>query len=257
MNKGELEDFIFQSCCLSDLKFRWENRRIFNEYEEIIHKNCMLLKEGLIKTYPLNSMIGMLSKYGESFYNSYNHSGGVLVLANNYLNGSSIEMVNKVLDAGGYYVSYYSVFLKTSPTKSDLVKKFKDLPNMEDIHQLWIIYEAKFDSIVDISNIHFLYHLTEKRYLERIKRDGLVPRANNKLTNHPDRIYFTMDEVGLNMLLPQFINLGKSINEYIILRIDYRLANKPKLMLDPNFSSYGVYTTENIPFSAINGMKYL
>lgn len=185
----------------------------------------------------------------------------------------------------GYYSSYYKIL-----TDNDLIRfkggfdkdKFIDIVNKYNITYIELIFEGDYDdkeytNIIDIPE--FLYHITPQRNKENILKIGLCPKSGNRSSVHPYRIYL-MDKLGNgDLLIDEFRYLDfkyyknkykdkihiESIDDinsdfykYVILKIDTKINNlKDKLILniDPNYSHYGYFTTNNIPKENINILK--
>lgn len=116
----------------------------------------------------------------------------------------------------------------------DIVKNYSISKN----DTLWLQFESWQDQDIDIPDK--LYHVTKTKNLNRIKRYGLCPKSKNKISYHPDRIYFVDN-------FKFALNIYKQLNEidYCVIEI---LPEKNILLLrsDPNYNQ-GYYTNQNIP----------
>lgn len=210
----------------------------------LIKENNRLFKEGLIKTYPLNFTIQSLGKYGI-----------VKVIQNKpYLkikdkSKSNVEKLINHINTLGYFVSQYKVLFNGKETKPENYIDYKEsgdvINNLNNINELWFIIEPKFDDTTN-NNIVFLYHLTEKININKIKTNGLIPKSKSKKSYHPDRIYVVDDIKKLKDVLTHFTSEDKNINDFVILKIDYKLAGSPRLHNDPNYLNMGYYLIDNI-----------
>lgn len=104
----------------------------------------------------------------------------------------------------------------------------------------------------------FLYHLTPENKVDKILKFGLVPKAQNKLSEHPDRIYFFLQkDLTLNyksyaddFWTSTYKNTTRGI-KYALLKIDTeKCRNDFKIYGDPNMIR-GVWTFNNVPPEAI------
>jgi len=217
--------------------------------QELKSLNVKLFKEGLIKTYPFEFVVQRLGKYGS-----------VKLISNKIYLGLKKEYFNKLdgivkyLNTLGYFAATFKVLDNNQEVSPENYKNFDDhkevLSIADDAQQIWIEIEAKYDD--SISDSEFLYHLTLNNNLDKIKKQGLVPKSKSKKSYHPNRIYVVDNVKSLEQLLIQFSEIeGKNVSDYAILKIDYNLSGKPKLYNDPNFLSLGYYLVDNIPPNAI------
>ncbi|MFW6008302.1 MAG: hypothetical protein ACOCP8_03460 [archaeon] len=215
-----------------------------------IKENIKLLKEGLIKTYPLNFIIKRLRDYGNP----------KLIENNLYFNLKiehlpKLDWVNSYINSFGYFISQYKVKfigLTKSPNNYIDYKTIDEILSILDkIEDIWLVIEPKYDTTITGENIKFLYHLTEKKYLERIKKNGLVLKSKSKKAYHPNRIYVVDNIENLKTLALQFTEGGKTLDDFIIIKIDYLKTNKPKIYNDPNYYKFGYYIIDNISPDAI------
>ena len=103
------------------------------------------------------------------------------------------------------------------------------------------------------------YHLTPDIHIEEIKRVGLKAKTENKLENHPERIYLFLNPESkpYKYLGTQIWNSSRDkerIKNYYLLEIDLTQLPGHKYFSDPasGISSWiGIYTEQSIPPSAI------
>lgn len=236
----------------SECPFLLGNENDTNDWYESGLKslNVKLFKEGLIKTYPFDFAVQRLGKYGS-----------VKLISNKIYLGLKKEYFNKIeglvkyLNTLGYFAATFKVLSKDQEVSPDNYKNFNDahevLSVIDNAQQVWVEIEAKYDDLTE-GGPSFFYHLTSKNALDKIKKQGLVPRSKSKKSHHPDRIYIVDDLKSLKQLLIQFSEIeGKDLSDYVVLKIDYNLTSKPKIYNDPNFLSLGYYVVDNIPPTAI------
>jgi len=111
------------------------------------------------------------------------------------------------------------------------------------------LHENKINQIV--SNKKYIYHLTLDQKLEKIKKYGLLTKANNKLSKHPERIYFFLEEPNVIVcgeMIKQMYGFEKLNNCSIVVVKTEGLNND--FYYDPNCEN-AVYTDEYIPKSNI------
>jgi len=144
----------------------------------------------------------------------------------------------------------------TMPVNFDmdtLVKNAMDLIDDDEDVQLLIIFEPKFQK--SARHPSTLYHLTELRLLNRILRNGLVPRSGSKLSFHPDRIY--LGEMGaIRMIFHRYAHYIKSAEEdLVLLKVDarglslYQDINIAEILTKGNNA---FFTADNIPPSRLH-----
>jgi hypothetical protein len=105
---------------------------------------------------------------------------------------------------------------------------------------------------------NFLYHLTPENKVNKILKNGLVPKAQNKLGEHPDRIYFFLQKdltLNYKSYADDFWASGHKKEtrdvKYALLKIDTKKCqNDFKIYGDPNMIR-GVWTFNNVPPEAI------
>ena len=103
------------------------------------------------------------------------------------------------------------------------------------------------------------YHLTPDINIDEIKRVGLKAKTENKLENHPERIYLflNLESESSKYLAAQLWNQSRQkgrIQNYYLLEIDLTQLPGHKYFSDPSsgISSFvGIYTEQSIPPSAI------
>ena len=210
------------------------------------------LDEGLYKTYDISFVIkhfcdylGVSSDYGEFARNVDSYNGFITKVSGE--NGEEyiefvatddpelIDAADKALKLCGYYKAFAEEYCRGYVQAG---------------------YEKRHDKPI-ILKTNRLYHITRRENLPRIKRDGLVPKAKNKKSYHLERIYFFTEdhgESGFKTLTEDLYGTHDSPFGYAVLEIDIAKAGNAVFHNDVNASG-GVYTTDNIPPSAIT-VKY-
>lgn len=245
---------IFKKSELEELfkKGIWD---IFGEQIEEQKK----LYEGLIKTYPINTTIKKIEKDYQNTLTKIdkNNSESIIVLTKNF---KTIKNIVKTMDMYGWFLS--------KPKVGENIPTI----HVDDNNYFQLRFEAKFDldsteSIYQNKNGKFLYHITPLVNLEKIKKIGLTPKTNSKLSYHPERIYF-LKNVDNENFIKNFVSKLFIINKnnidlkekYVILKIDLgieeKIETKPKIrfFVDPNMVD-AVYTLENISPNSISPLK--
>ena len=101
------------------------------------------------------------------------------------------------------------------------------------------------------------YHVTPDVYINLIKKEGLTPRTESKLSEHPERIYFYLNpESSFKYLASSLWSLSKykdQVKKYYVLEVDLTQLPDHHFYSDTqSMPSYvAVYTKQAIPPSAI------
>ena len=205
-----------------------------------------LIKEGLILSWEYDKLVNILKK---NFNLKYNLTEFCLEITfdRKDITKEAIDKLNQILNLSGYYVALYYINSKS-----------KGAPSLKEwfgsYNEIKLELNKKFDS--DLEGIPLkMFHVTELKNIEKIKKYGLIPLSYSKIEEHPDRIYL-FDNIDSaiyfkNDLIERY-NLEN--DNMIILEIDTRLINKIKLYIDPKFGGkeWGAYYTySNISTFAI------
>ena len=193
------------------------------------------INEGLIKTYPFNTMKRYVCQYFnilDYLFHEYENNGIRCVAIDISKDDEFIQkMVDKAMNLCGYFKSQCTI-----------------LDEYIRVH-----YEPKFQEKERYDG-DFFYHITHHINFPKIKRIGLVPSHKNRRFNYGDRVYLFSNEVQKEELIGFAEQLRYSQNKafndglYFILKIkDNGSFNIHK---DPNFEN-GFWTSDNIPPSCI------
>lgn len=109
-------------------------------------------------------------------------------------------------------------------------------------------------------NGQYLYHISPKKYMHKILKQGFCPSHKSKKFNYPSRNYFFIDKREINHWKDVF-NRNKNTNEeYVCYTIDTRPLEKyiqsgdVVFYLDEKLKG-GIFTTSNIPPSLITNVE--
>lgn len=208
------------------------------------------IREGLIKTYPINTTAKKLSDYGYVVLGADKTQIYLQTFKFNQFN-----LIKTLINTYGYFIEKIKILKAGQPKSPENYldfNKIEDLDtelNKDNISDFWLIISPKFDYIAKKLNVSRLFHLTKKSNVGKIIEKGLIPRSQGKKSHHPDRIYVSINKNTLEDIYRQF-----SVNhetEYVVLTIDYNKAGQPELYNDLNYLSYGYYLIDNIKPSAI------
>jgi hypothetical protein len=214
------------------------------------------INEGLIKTTPINQAIKIIDKEVNNFKNVNLYSeGGMIFLeyepeyTSDTFDFSKINKVLTLVNNLGYFPSMFTYF---DDNDSDFTEKytpafFKDVLINEKPKSIFLQFEAKYDVIVDVPK--YVYHITSTYNINKIKKIGLTPKTQSKISTHPDRIYVSLSEEYSNEIYWQIRGDFRN-HTGIELVIDTSQLDQ-SFYEDPNFQTMGVYTYKNIPPQAI------
>lgn len=218
------------------------------------------LYEGLIQTINVDKALDIVLNHFENLPESdiINDGDSIIVgfkpnytedKIKNYIGNYPDPNISKILvllNNLGYFPSMVKYELNNRGEQYDIKynpSKFRDLILNEEPTYLIFFFEAKYDPIINPPQ--FIYHITDSKYIDSIKKIGLKPKSLNKRSNHSERIYFSLDENKSKVLwnnLKYDLPKGKGV----LLVIDTINLNNT-FYKDPNFKNMGIYTYENIP----------
>ena len=162
--------------------------------------------------------------------------------------------LKKLLNLSGYYISNYYIDRNDEKDFEE-----KGVPNEEELfskyYSINFTINKKFDTKEKGIPLK-MYHVSEKKYIESIKKDGVKPISKNKIEEHPDRIYL-FDNIDSANFYKEDLEQRYNQYNYIILEIDTKLVNNIILHKDPKFGDDGdfgaFYTYSSIsPFAILN-----
>jgi hypothetical protein len=137
--------------------------------------------------------------------------------------------------------------------KYDYDKVVDSLQDIEYDNRITISFDPKYDPEISEEDLPDKgYHITPSKNEEKIKKIGLSPRSKEKISRHPERIYFVTDIDDLIPLAdsPEFSPGGQHDGNYTIFEFDLkelRKHRKIRFFSDPRYINKGYYTYENIP----------
>jgi len=188
----------------------------YKPYYEGLINTCDAEKTKRILTKRFPELIIKIEDNGELFIQ------GFIKFINNY-----IPLINNL----GYFISTLTL---------DGHNWIEEFNNNDYI--LALLLEPKYDIKLDkIPNI--LYHTSIDKYTKSIEKIGLIPKSKIKLSNHPDRIYVTINLSQAKL----FANYHLNNNENPIIWKINTLGLNLTLFKDLNFTPGGYYLLGNIP----------
>ena len=211
---------------------------------------ALQLNEGLIDSYDIH-------KVKEIACRKYGLSSEQFFISNRLENEDKVNMCIIVLKANtpSNDIGDIKHFMQTCGY-------FECRPPRCQKDKICLTFEPRFSK--NISNeikekYDCLYHATPTIYVDKILKQGLIPKSKSNLYFYPDRV-FCMNGNRLNdeqITVLKYVQLARGCgkhfdnNEFTILKIDTkRLPDDIKFYVDP-MSPNAVFTYDNIPPQAI------
>ena len=151
----------------------------------------------------------------------------------------------KIIDSCGYFIATISKDISEDSTDEEwLNRNIKDKSKIEETllnnKKISISIEPNFDTKVNFDG-KYLYHTTNKKNLDKIMKNGLIPKTKNTRSFYPERVYLAPDEKYLKTIKYQLEN--DKPDEYV----DLKIKNYKELSLykDVRFKG-GFYTYDTI-----------
>ena len=219
----------------------------------MINYNTFLksINEGLIKTYSIHFLKSQLIKLIDMIYKKkwdiYDEDDYIILRIFDKLTKDDTEIILDKIKISGFFIS--TLGSDNQKNKYSLYSDFnnietkKDLDNIdfENINSWYFQIEKKFEKKENYTGK--IYHIIEKKKLNKILKNGLVPKHSNKKLHHPDRIYFYKDSGEKKEYIMRMIKEFKILEyrEYVIIEL-----NVNDIICYKDINSEGFYTTDNI-----------
>lgn len=228
--------------------------------------NNHVINEGLITSYEAETTKRMILSLNPRKYqiliNSHTNSNlnsmpsiiltfidGINNIPTNYLN-----KLETLINNCGWFISEITC-------ENDKIKELENIKVFFNKKYINMVLEPKFDIKVNVDDYpEHLYHITQTKNISRIKKQGLTPRNDCKITYHPQRIYLLSDKTNWKNVAVFFYNTTNNksnkyidYNNYSLLEInvDYFKKYQYSLMYDPNGSENAYFTNDSIAPSLI------
>jgi hypothetical protein len=168
---------------------------------------------------------------------------------------NDIKKVNDFMDKFGWYPSFIDT--KNGGKYSNNVIKFFGFKNIS------VIYEPKYENKEIEINEKYIYHITPDIKWPKIRTNGLTPKNQMKISDHPERIYllkninnlesFGGDITEISFRLLQDYPYKDKVKDMYLLEIDVSKLNDIVFFEDLNFwIGEGIWTYQGIPPNAIS-----
>jgi hypothetical protein len=208
------------------------------------------LYEGLNKTHDLKTINKILiKKYGkENLIIDYKNNNFSLLYKFSSDPVDADEQLDKLLQYTnnlGWFpsnVTYGTNFSKNVKWGKSIIKELFT----KSIQTLKFSFEPKYDIKADATLKKYYYHMTPTLYVDKILKNGLIPKSRSKKTYHPDRIYLSDNPQSLLDIIPEFA-LTTDILDWSIIEVYTGFIDMYlQLYKDQNFKERGFYTLNTI-----------
>ena len=160
---------------------------------------------------------------------------------------NQVIQFNRELDTRGWYASYW----ERGNQHGKVTDAFWSDKILKGNNPVFVQIEPKYDEPAHVSAEAQVYHVTPFRLVNKILKNGLVPKSEGKLSKHPDRIYLSYGGKAAKIILQQLRSRSIMLNkpeDFAVIKVDFNSIKNPKV--DPNFDG-GFYVTDYIPASAL------
>lgn len=231
-----------------------DDHRYIPTYKDPI---TILLSEGISMSFPVGKVISYIKKHfnlpDSRIKQACDSISGELtntIMVYVPVEPNNIDRLSRAMAACGYYL-------------------MNPISSLRIGQESWLQFEPKYDTSI-VQEIkateRFLFHLTPETNVPKIKKNGIVPRSKNSIARFPERVYLLRGSTPDGDILDLYEMLAVTYNykrerktfKYAKVIIDIsKLPQDIKLFIDPNYPDYGLYTTDNVPPSAISDIKIM
>jgi len=210
-----------------------------------------MLWEGLIRTYPIETLkkyVCRTLQFNEKQFQIKEKNGQKCASIYYRYDEETKKWIIKAMNLGGYYMSQEIIGKGTN----------------EGLRELR--FESKFEDDIYtqvIESCKVLYHVTEKKNINRIRHIGICSRSNCSIFDYPARIYLLKDSVDKQFIL----SLAKSLSvskygknghiDYSLITINPRLLPKDTRFYEDVNLPQGIFMYGNISPKCIIDIKDL
>ena len=226
---------------------------VFNLWFNNLTERDKRIEEGLITSYPLETLVDKLSNKYDITPNYDDYTFRIKYKFNENLKIAQHELENIDVPMFNLWGWHISLILIDEKRFGNNVNFFNWCIQNEHI-ELELLFEPKYGRMLQRKPPKFLYHLTPKNKLEKIEKQGLVPKFESKRTSNPERIYFSTNINGVIEIMVD-IFLSNKDAQLSLLEIDTREMQDVKFYIDPSFKTSGIYTLDYISPTYISTIK--
>ena len=208
------------------------------------------LYEGLIRTYPIGTTIGMVDRWIDDMSGYQIKDENIIYIDIININYEKLNHLVKFMDSMGWFPAAYNIGM---PSKEHYKKYNEDelrkIIKSNNIVFVRIYFHAKYDLEIGRYDLpDSMYHVTPFNKLDKILKIGLAPKSKDKIATLPNRIYLLKNKEDISKLLINKKFVNDSI-EFAVLKINIKLIKERtgiRFFEDPEFADRAVYTYENI-----------
>lgn len=228
---GDTHRFLFEyRQYIEDIETPGRDEYIYREIVKRSKFGRLALVEGLIYTQPPGVSAGILRRRFPGLSVEVEEDGEIFIQG---LDAPLSEYMPLITNLGYFVAKWTGDGIDWS------------VGHEETDRPLAIFLEPKYDYEVEVPAR--LYHASPIRHRDKILRVGLSPRADSKLSRHPERVYLT-DSIDMAISFGRYL-AQQTGNDwyrdgYCIFSVDG--AGVPKLYSDVNLRRGGFYTVANI-----------
>ena len=213
-----------------------------------------VLKEESRSTDMKTTQSELLNMFGDRIeivnrkFGSYGSTFDIIV---DNLDQELLDKINQFMNSKGWFPTNVGFSGLKGRIYSQNVKDYLG----ED--EVQITYEADSPETTKVGQTK-AYHVIPDIYFNKMNQEGLIPKSESKLSNHPDRVYLYRNQDEHKSLVWALWNsLSKEkqekIKKYYVLEIDLTQLPNHEFFNDPQaMANYGaIYTNKPIPRTAI------
>ncbi len=184
----------------------------------------------------------------KSLIGSFDSSFNIIV---DHLDQKTLDVINKFMSEKGWFPTNIGLADIKQHIYSNNFQKYIGQDDVE------IGYEANVGKQMGLKQSK-AYHVTPDTFINSVLSNGIIMKSENKLSNHPDRIYlFLNKDMSKDMTLTLWNSLSKErqqeIEYYYVLEVDLTKLPSHKFYHDPaSMITLGaIYTDQSIPKDAV------
>lgn len=212
-----------------------------------------MLIEGLIRTYPTEDTIRYIKKrFGirdEDIRQRQDNPDIILIQIHPLNSERYVNDLIRAVNLCGYYLG-----APKTQTVMEYARGKYSTP-------LTIQFEPKYTQDIRetvLGDETELLHITTIEHADKIQRTGLSPSSKNSAFNYPERIYLLKGSTPEGAIISLSTALEKGlVRTYALVHVDLdKVPPDVRFFTDPNYDTFGIYTMDNIPPSAISEITY-
>lgn len=210
------------------------------------------LYEGLISSQPISQVFTSFNlKFAPKLKLTLTKFKSLNVIFYNFSDTNHLyKDVKKLMNNLGWFLA--QSFYEDKKLNKRIPATFKKIID-KNPETAFLIFEPKFDMELDHKRLpKNLYHITLLKHQNKIKKQGLTPRAKNKKSYHPKRIYFLTDKNNYKIFAKKLYPKEK---KFLLIEIKTKDLNDIRLFKDINTEN-GIFTLENVHPNLLNITKF-